>query len=305
MESSLKTAMTIFKLPEDIPMDDEKQAGAVIFYDYSAPVLSVNANCVLSMNAISLVLSGEKTMHFAEKRVDIKADKFHFLSSGNCLVSMKLNNTVAFKSILLFFDNAVLTNFYLKYHRTIEALKTGPVTPNEPYLAFKKDAFIVNYIASLQLMFQSNRPPSMEMKWLKFEELMLYLLETYPDQILAFQSTKTNEFDDFQLKKVVETNVGNPISVDELAFLCNVSASTFKRRFSRIYGSTPSRWLVQQRMNMARDLLHQPSEKPSDVFYKVGYENHSSFTQAFKQTFGITPKEFQQRQNRPVNSLTV
>jgi AraC-like DNA-binding protein len=41
-------------------------------------------------------------------------------------------------------------------------------------------------------------------------------------------------------------------------------------------------------------LLLRGHEKPSDVYYKVGYENHSSFTQSFKQVYGVTPKEFQQ-----------
>ena len=85
------------------------------------------------------------------------------------------------------------------------------------------------------------------------------------------------------------------ISLEELAFLCNVSLSTFKRRFVKIYGSAPNKWILQKRMELAKKLLHH-NEKPGEVFYKVGYENHSSFSQSFKQAFGITPKQFQMRQ---------
>jgi YesN/AraC family two-component response regulator len=46
-------------------------------------------------------------------------------------------------------------------------------------------------------------------------------------------------------------------------------------------------------MEIAKNLLQHHNEKPSEIYYKVGYENHSSFTQTFKQTFGLTPKEFQ------------
>jgi len=49
-------------------------------------------------------------------------------------------------------------------------------------------------------------------------------------------------------------------------------------------------------MEIARDLLRHYDQKPSEVYYKVGYENHSSFTQSFRQAFGITPKEFQAQQ---------
>lgn len=47
-------------------------------------------------------------------------------------------------------------------------------------------------------------------------------------------------------------------------------------------------------MEIAKSLLLQ-NEIPSEIFYKVGYENHSSFSQSFKQIYGISPKEFQQQ----------
>ncbi|MHA4808075.1 helix-turn-helix domain-containing protein [Flavitalea flava] len=50
---------------------------------------------------------------------------------------------------------------------------------------------------------------------------------------------------------------------------------------------------MQRRMEIAAHLLRNDNEKPSEVYFKVGYENHSSFTQSFKQIFGITPKEYQ------------
>ena len=134
------------------------------------------------------------------------------------------------------------------------------------------------------------------MKLLKFEELMLYLLEKYPSKVLSFQSTLSKDFDDLEIRRAVEANVTNPISLEELAFLCNVSLSTFKRRFQKIYGTSPSKWILQRKMEIACDLLQHYNEKPSEVYHKIGYENHSSFAQSFKETYGITPKEFQSRQ---------
>jgi AraC-like DNA-binding protein len=72
-----------------------------------------------------------------------------------------------------------------------------------------------------------------------------------------------------------------------------MSLSTFKRKFEKIYGMPPNKWILQQRMELARNLLLHSHEKPSDVYHKVGYENHSSFSQAFKQYHGVTPKSLQ------------
>jgi AraC-like DNA-binding protein len=287
--------MTIFKLPEDIFPDRKGAEENIIFHYYAAPMSSFHGKSILSKNAISLVISGEKTMHFAEKKVTVQDDEFHFLSSGNCVVTMKLNEHIPFKSILIFFDNRTLSDFYLKYNRQIEKIRAAHKISTELYLAFKKDGFILNFIDSLKLLFQKKTSISTEMKLLKFEELMLHLLEVYPEKILAFQPATAGEMDDFEIRKAVELNITNNISVEELAFLCNTSLSTFKRRFAKIFGTSPNKWILQKRMEIARELLQNNHEKPGDIFYKIGYENHSSFTKSFKQIFGLTPQDFQKQ----------
>jgi len=287
---------TVFNLPRDIFPANQNPGEHIIFHPYAAPVGSFSGRSLLSQNAISLVLSGEKTMHFAEKSVVVNDDEFHFLSTGNCLVTMKLNESVPFKSFLIFFDNSILTDFYLKHHQRITEIQLNYKPVIEHYLAFKKDGFIINFIDSLNLLFQTKAKISMEMKLLKFEELMLYMLETYPNRILAFQPATNSELDDFQVKKVVESNILSQISIEEMAFLCNMSLSTFKRRFARIFKVSPSKWILQKRMEMAKKLLQHNGTKPGEIFYKLGYENHSSFTKSFKQTFGMTPGEFRKKQ---------
>jgi AraC-like DNA-binding protein len=285
----------VFNLPQDIFHGKQKAEG-IIFHNYSAPVGSFKGKSILHMNAVSLVISGEKRMHFADKTVAVKDDEFHFLSSGNCVVSMDLSNKLIFRSILIFFDDKTLTDFYLKYSSRIATVKRKTSPGTEPYIFFQKDPFVINYIASLELLFKSHREISTEMKLLKFEELMLHLLEKHPAQLLSFQYVKAKKSQDFKIRKTVETNLTNSITIEELAFLCDISASTFKRHFVRIYGSPPSKWLLKKRMEIAKELLQHHHQKPSEVYHKVGYENHSSFTESFKQSFGITPKEFQSQQ---------
>jgi AraC-like DNA-binding protein len=283
--------MQIHHLPQDIFPEQTGKAKRIIFHHYLARMGSFKGKSIMHTNAISMVISGEKIMHFADKSVHIKDDEFHFLSAGNCLASMELSKQKYFQSILIFFDNSVLQDFYIKYAAIVNKVTHDGV--HSPYLSFKKDAFVLNYINSLNLLFDAAGDISEEMKLLKFEELMLHLLQKYPTEILSFQTDRSQDFDDFRIRNAVETNVQNNITVDELAFLCNTSPSTFNRRFSKIYGTSPSKWLLLRRMEIAKNLLLHYQEKPSEVYYKVGYENHSSFSQSFKQIFGQTPKDFQ------------
>src|SRR3954469_25990150 len=96
----------ITNLPQDI-FPSAKKLDNIIFHSYSAPVGSFKGKSILQMNSISLVLSGEKTLLFADKSVFIKDDEFHFLSAGHCLASMQLSDKKIFSSILIFFDNKI------------------------------------------------------------------------------------------------------------------------------------------------------------------------------------------------------
>jgi AraC-like DNA-binding protein len=291
-----KLQMKIYTLPQDIFPGGRAPDDSIIFHNYEAPAGSFNGKSILSKNAISLVISGEKRMHFAEKEVYVNNREFHFLSAGNCLVSMKLDRSVPFKSFIIFFDNSVLSNFFSKYSRQVTAARSHTIVRPEHYIAFTKDDFVIHFIGSLQLLRQSGSGISMEMKLLKFEELMLHLLEQYPAKLLAFKPAGESEFDDPAIRAAVESNITKNISIEELAFLCNTSVSTFKRRFAKIFHTSPNKWILHRRMQLARELLQRQGERPADVFYKVGYENHSSFSKSFKQTFGITPQGFQKQQ---------
>lgn len=95
------------------------------------------------------------------------------------------------------------------------------------------------------------------------------------------------------VRQAVTSHIGRPIAVEELAFLCNMSLSTFKRRFAYLYGTSPSRWLLERRMEKAAVLLRQADRNVSELYDELGYENLSSFIQSFKQFYGVTPKQYQ------------
>lgn len=284
--------MTIINLPQDIFPGENMPPGDIRFYDYTATAGALKGKCILQKNAISLVITGQKKIHFAEKTVDVNDSEFHFLSSGNCLASMDLSQQTIFRSVMIFFDDKTLVDFYVKYDNLVSKYAKKAALREESYISIKKDDFIGYYISSLLVLLKGGQSITQQMRQLKFEELMLYLLQQHPLRILAFQKPKANQSDNLEIRKAVENNIMSNLTVEELAFLCNLSVSTFKRRFAKIYGSSPNKWLLQRRMDIAANLLANHQERPGDIFQKLGYENHSSFTQSFKQVFGVTPRDY-------------
>ena len=72
-----------------------------------------------------------------------------------------------------------------------------------------------------------------------------------------------------------------------------MSISTFKREFEKHFHNSPSKWFQEKRLEHAAYLLKNKNKRPSDIFEEVGYESLSNFTQAFKQKFRVTPKQYQ------------
>jgi len=85
--------MDIFNLPQDITAHQNNNSNEIFIHHYNAPLGSFKGKSILHKNAVSLVISGTKTMHFANKTVNIQDGEFHFLSVGNCIVTMDLDKT--------------------------------------------------------------------------------------------------------------------------------------------------------------------------------------------------------------------
>lgn len=287
--------MMITQLPEDIFPINKNTSDPFVVHAYTAPAGAFRGKSMLNWNAISLVISGEKILHFAEKSVTIKEDEFHILSSGNCIASMNLSGRKTFSSILVFFNTTALEDFCLKYDEKIKQAAQGCSISPQAYLTFEKDTFILNYINSLHVLLRMDSVLSKEMKRLKFEELMLYLLSRDPVKLLGFLADRPQKTIDLVIRKAAEGAIRNPINLDDLAFICSMSVSTFKRNFSKLYGMPPNQWFIQKRMELAKHYLVHHHIKPSEVYHLIGYGNHASFSKKFKEVVGITPSEFQAR----------
>jgi AraC family transcriptional regulator, exoenzyme S synthesis regulatory protein ExsA len=289
----LKDFVTI---PEDIfprdlcPIPIDRTA--VRFHRTSSP--AVKNRIVINKNLFSFLLEGEKVLHRPGKPLKIHPGQFLLMAEGNSLMTEQLSTGGQYVSMLLFFDSTVLDDFFLKYSGLGKNADHSFGQGEEPIVCFEGDSFIRNYVNSMQLMLEATPYLQEELQLLKLEELLLYLAANYPAALYSFRPSRQPDAGDRQLKVTVEGNLDHTVTVEELAFLCNMSLSTFKRKFARIYGVPPNKWLLQKRMELAADLLLHQREKPSEVYHKVGYENHSSFTQSFKQVYGVTPSDFQQ-----------
>jgi len=285
--------MKTYYLPDDILDGSTAGPDEVVIRSYTSGQDSVKNRIVLNQNMINLLASGTKTVVYPDATAVVNAGELVVLSTGNVLTSELLTGGQQFSSILFYFSNELFNRFLIKYDHLLQNI--APLRGKQPFFIFKQDNFIKQFIASLQLLIAAESELPAAVRTLKLEELLLYLLHFDPERFRAIQII-TKDKEQLQIKKVVESHVGQLITVDELAFLCHMSTSTFKRRFSEIYHTTPQKWLLTRKLEMAAELLSSGGESPSGVYLKVGYQNHSSFSEAFRNHFGHTPSDYQQQQ---------
>jgi AraC-like DNA-binding protein len=87
-------------------------------------------------------------------------------------------------------------------------------------------------------------------------------------------------------------HLDHPLSVPDLAKIAGMSRYQFDRRMIRAFGLNTSQWLIKARMDAAQALLRDSSRSITSIAQNVGYSDHSSFSRQFRQSIGLSPREF-------------
>ncbi|ESK56381.1 MAG: AraC family transcriptional regulator [Moraxellaceae bacterium] len=84
-------------------------------------------------------------------------------------------------------------------------------------------------------------------------------------------------------------------TVELLAEQCCMSRSKFASLFHEVIGDSPLAYLQQYRMRLASQYLRKSNYSIQQIANKVGYSSETAFSQAFKRTFELPPKQYRQK----------
>lgn len=150
--------------------------------------------------------------------------------------------------------------------------------------------------------------------------LLLHLVEKYTDRETAILTSKyfaididresQSAFAMFQGQKnhtdeaiktaqvFIENNVGNKISVDELADKVSVGRRSFERRFKVATNNSVLEYIHRIKIEAAKRQFENNRKNINEVMFDVGYTDTKAFRTVFKKITGLTPVEYRNKYNK-------
>lgn len=98
----------------------------------------------------------------------------------------------------------------------------------------------------------------------------------------------------YEVKNYLKENYTQTIGLDEIAGKFHISPAYLSSLFSKNTGVTLFEYIINMRMEKAKELLRTTNNKISDICQQVGYENQRYFNQVFKKNIGTTPGNYRE-----------
>lgn len=235
-------------------------------------------------NIFLYVAKGGVRFFDGAKSYTLKAGEYGIARKNRLVKFELLEANEDFEPLVFCFDEPFLKEFLNKHQTKVVDDKT-----KDAFVKIKKIELMEDFICSLKPYYKGMMQLDEAFEGLKYEELLIILLKS--------QSELSGILFDFgipgkvNLEAFMNRNFHFNVSLNRFAFLTGRSLSAFKRDFKTIFNDTPSHWLVKRRLQEAYFHLEKKNEKPSDVYFALGFESLSHFSVAFKKQFGLTPTE--------------
>lgn len=286
MDGNEAPAIRVITLPDILR--PETPPCPVRFYRHQASDAPARSMISFAANALSLVVAGRKRLHHGDSNLELPAGSGLLFRRGHCLSTDIAVAGKPYRSLLAFFGDDELATFRKRY-----SVAAGTTRPKADFMRITVSPQL---LAARDALADGPVDPasfSPAMRALKLEELLLLVLEANGPGVFDLFNAPAIPAPDARLRQVMEAQWSNGLSPEELAFLCHMSLSTFKRRFQTVYGMSPGQWLHRRRLDYAAHLLKVERRKASDIYFDIGFSTLSSFTQSFKTYHGVTPRAYQ------------
>nr|NSL49362.1 helix-turn-helix transcriptional regulator [Dendrosporobacter quercicolus DSM 1736]SDM26176.1 AraC-type DNA-binding protein [Dendrosporobacter quercicolus] len=231
-------------------------------------------------------LSGE----FALEEEELTVNTTQFLAfNARDLRQVKFQPNLRYKIITVEFDPA----------------KVGGISGN--YFQGKSTAFATYQLSpALKTVLHQliHCPYQQSVKRIYMEGKLLELLAIYLNETVEQRGRTVNDGTNLsrqdvtsivQARQILDRNFISPPTLAVLAKQICLNEFKLKIGFKQLFGQTVHAYIVDKRLELARQLLEEKKLKAGEAASFIGYSNASYFALAFRKKFGVSPSEYLNR----------
>jgi AraC-like DNA-binding protein len=244
------------------------------------------------MEGIGITVSGIEKMKIPAKEAVL-------LKCGNYITRMLPSpDSATFQTVTVHFHPEILKKIYANDLPKF-LLHPDPGTGSE-ISPVKSTILITKYIESLLFYFENPELVNEDLLTLKLKELILVLTQT--DESTAIHQILGGLFSPstYSFTQVIEAHIFSGLSLENLAQLSNLSLSSFKREFKRVYNDSPATFIRNKRLEKAAELLVVSDERITNIAYDSGFNDIAHFSKCFQSKYGSSPSVYRLSQKHKI-----
>lgn len=173
---------------------------------------------------------------------------------------------------------------------------TNQVT-NQSRKTINNDFLIQKYIEGLLFYFENPSLVNDEILVLKLKEIVLLLSQTQDAETIQVILSQLFSPAAYTFKQIIEANLFEQVGVEDLAQKTNLSVSSFKREFKKLYNDSPANYIRTKRLERAAELLLVSTERITDIAFDCGFNDLANFTKSFHDKYDSTPTNYRVKPN--------
>jgi len=237
------------------------------------------------------VLNGELRYRFQEDDTSIPANHSLLLNcteSGKQILSMEERQ--GSEVVIVTFHPEILKHVY---QRELPAIvQPSRTVSNQSSSTVNNDFLIQKYIEGLLFYFENPSLVNEEILKLKLKEIILLLSQTRESDTIQVILSQLFSPTKFTFQQIITAHLFSPINVEELAQKTNLSVSSFKREFRKLYDDSPANYIKKKRLEKAAELLRASDQRITDIAFDCGFNDLANFTKSFHDRFGVSPTHY-------------
>lgn len=154
------------------------------------------------------------------------------------------------------------------------------------------------YMSNLMIYFEEPEVMDEELGILKLKELMMILLKSENHENIRKLLSEIFTPVNVKFRQTIEQNLFNSLSLEQLAFICNMSLSSFKREFKKEFNETPARYIKNKRLEHAASRLISDQASITTIAYESGFQDITTFSANFHEKYLVSPSNYRSGQIR-------